>query len=133
MGRILKINCDSCRKEWQYAVGSGMYLGTREEILDAFLEKERAEVGRRFDACEFLGYDFHYSLGICSCCKNVVRVPVFRSSSEIDNAVYVGYCPLCGKRIRMPEAGWTDAEENREACPSCGSRALTVKEVGMWD
>lgn len=133
MGRILKVNCASCRKEWQYAVGSSMYLGTREEILNAFLEKERAEVGRRFDACEFPGYDFHYRLGICSCCKNVVRVPVFIAPSGKKNAVYVGYCPQCGRRTRAPEEGWTDVEEHREVCPSCGSRALIVKEVGTWD
>lgn len=133
MGSILKVNCASCGKEWQYAVGSGMYLGTREEILDAFLEKERAEVARRFDACEFSGYDFHYCLGICSCCKNVVRVPVFSAPSGKKNAVYRGCCPQCGKRTRTPVEGWTDEEENRERCPSCGSRELVAKEVGIWD
>lgn len=133
MGRILKVSCASCGKEWQYAVGSGMYLGTREEILNAFLEKERAEVGRRFDACEFPGYDFHYRLGICGFCKNVVRVPVFVAPSRKKNAVYVGCCPQCGRRTRTPEEGWTNVEEYREVCPSCSSRALIVKGVGTWD
>lgn len=133
MGRILKVSCASCGKEWQYTVGSGMYLGTREEILNAFLEKERAEIERRFDACEFPGYDFHYRLGICSCCKDVVRVPVLITPSEKKNEVYVGYCPHCGKRTRTPEEGWTDTEEKREVCPCCGSRALIAKEVGTWD
>lgn len=133
MGRILKVSCTSCGKEWQYAVGSGMYLGTREEILNAFLEKERVEIAGRFDACEFPGYDFHYRLGICSCCKNVVRVPVFITPSEKDKGIYTGCCPQCEKRVRIPMDGWTDAEENREMCPSCGSGMLAVKEVGTWD
>lgn len=134
MGRILKINCASCGKEWQYAVGSGMYLAGQEEILNAFSEKEKAEAESMFETCDPPGsYDFHYSLGICRRCKSVVRVPVFVTHSAGEKNTLVGGCPQCGKQVKASESAWKEAEENRETCPSCSGGTLSIKTVGRWD
>lgn len=132
MGTILKAACKHCGKEWRCAVGSGLYLGGRDDILNAFLEKEREKVGRLFDACELFSYDFHYQPGICNCCKAVVRVPVFISISGGEKNVYVGLCPQCGKRTKMPVV-CQDGNGGEETCPFCGSRSLAFTEVGIWD
>lgn len=133
MGAIVKVSCEHCGKEWQCAVGSGMFLGGRDEIANAFLEKEQKKVGRLLDSCGPFSYNFYYRSGICNCCKNVVSLPVLVCSGKDGEETYVGLCPICGKHARVMMKACYEGKKAEEICPSCGSRGLFAKEVGMWD
>lgn len=125
MGEIIKVCCKACKKEWRCMEGSGLLYGKRENIIEAFSERERAEVTVQIERSAIPAYDFTYQLTICHHCKNVINVPVLVTGED---ETYVGSCPACGRKVKL-----LPLEPEKTACPVCKSKALEAETVGHWD
>ncbi len=129
MGEIIKIHCNTCRKNWEHMTGCGLQHGSIGNVIAAFKAKEQKQI---IDWCQTKPiplYDFRYQIAVCNFCKDLVNVPVLRGSDE--NVTFVGTCPICHGLLQTPPL---EAEEVSDAaCPSCGNTTLTIEEVGHWD
>lgn len=124
MGKIEKVACASCKREWQCMTGCGLSHALLPDVVRAFPE----EIGKKVMAEteeEFPVFEFGYRIAICGRCSNVVSVPVLKLEEK--NTEYVGPCPVCGEEASLI-ADIVDA-----ACPRCGKKRLWTEETGGWD
>lgn len=125
MGEIKDVRCGACGAKWRCMEGSGLLYGKKENIIDAFPERERPEVIAQIERSEIPAYDFNFRLTVCHHCKNVVNVPVLVT---VDGEIHVGACPACGRKAKL-----LVSELEKTACPVCRNKALKVEEGGHWD
>lgn len=129
MGEIMKIHCNTCRKNWECMIGCGLQHGSIGNVIAAFGAKEQEQI---IDWCQTNPiplYDFRYQIAVCNFCHDLVSIPVLRGIDE--KITFVGTCPVCHGLLQTPPL---EAESVSDAaCPSCGNTTLTIEEVGHWD
>lgn len=125
MGRVMRIACVSCNKEWQCRTGCGLSHARLEDVLREFSNEISRKVPDRVRKEEFPIFDFAYHMAVCDICKDVVSVPVLRLADG--DLEYSGTCPVCRKEARRISD--TDAAD----CPVCGKRMRQPEEIGRWD
>lgn len=133
MGEIIHVRCKSCKKEWQCFTGNGLMHGRKEAVLAAFSKEERQQAENLMGAAPVPLYDFQYKLSACGHCHNIVAIPVLRAADS--DEVFVGKCPLCGKKTKSlcGEEQGMEKWSKKTACPVCKSRSLETEETGHWD
>lgn len=142
MGRLYKISCEKCKREWECRTGCGLMHGrlalAEEEFPEEIKRAIRAEVSKQsLDL-----FDFGYRIAVCGRCGNVVSVPVLKLLER--EKVFVGLCPECESVVPQEELWTGQPEESQDGqperqeieshdCPACQEKALSIQPIGLWD
>lgn len=124
MGKMIKVACASCKREWQCLTGFGLSHALLQNVVREFPTELRDKIMEEAGE-EFPVFEFGYQISICGGCENIVSVPVL--NLEDGNAEYIGPCPVCGEDVSLI----ADIEE--AVCPVCKNKALSAEETGRWD
>lgn len=124
MGNVIKIACESCKREWQCMTGCGLSHALLQDVLREFPEKMRGRIVEEAGEEEPI-FEFGYQAAVCGGCMSLVGVPVLKLGDS--DTEYVGPCPICGDAVSFA------ADLDDTACPVCKSKALKAETVGHWD
>ncbi|MDE6389049.1 MAG: endonuclease Q family protein [Lachnospiraceae bacterium] len=125
MGRINRITCSACLREWQCRIGCGLMHACLEDVVSEFPEETGREITEQIGTEEFPVFDFAYHCSVCRECNSIVSVPILKFPDR--GTEYMGRCPGCGGVTQLI----TDL--GGMLCPVCGERALSEEEAGSWD
>ncbi|MDE5932932.1 MAG: hypothetical protein K2H40_10700 [Lachnospiraceae bacterium] len=124
MGKISKITCKSCGRDWELFTGGGMLHGMLENVVADFPKAMQEGIYKSVEDMEFPVYDFSYQPAHCEYCCTIVCVPVF---TPMEKKSIIGGCPVCGHEAKLIQ------NVAEAVCPVCGQKALQEEETGFWD
>lgn len=124
MGKIEKVVCASCKREWQCMTGCGLSHALLQDVLREFPEKMREKIVEEAGE-EALIFEFGYQAVVCDGCMSIVGVPVLKL--EDGDTEYVGPCPICQDAVSLI------SDINDTTCPVCKNKTLKAETVGYWD
>ncbi len=124
MGKIVRVACAACKREWQCMTGCGLSHALLENVVQEFPAQIEKKVMEE-TAEDFPVFEFGYCISICGGCGSIVSVPVVKL--EESHAEYVGPCPVCQGAVTLI------ADISEAACPACGEKTLIAEETGRWD
>lgn len=142
MGRLYKISCKNCKREWECRTGCGLMHGRLAFVEEAFPEEIRRAIHADRSEQSLDLFDFGYQITVCRRCGNVVSVPVLKMIEQ--EKLFVGLCPECGDTIHQDEL-WTgqpgespdvqpgEQEVGPHVCPACQEETLSFQMTGVWD
>lgn len=125
MGKMVKVACASCKREWQCMTGCGLSHALLQNVAQEFPEETGKKMMEEAAGEEFPAFEFGYCISVCGGCGNIVSVPVMRRGES--GREYTGPCPVCGDGVSLI------ADIGGVSCPVCGNRTLTAEETGRWD
>ena len=146
MGRLYKISCKKCGREWEGTVGCGLMHGRLSFAEKAFPEETRRAIHAQIPEQSPGLFDFAYQLTGCRRCGNVVSVPVLKLTEG--DKTFIGPCPECGETIGQ-DGLWTEQLDESpgeqsdgqsdgqgfgaHTCPACREETLSFQMTGLWD
>lgn len=125
MGKMVRVNCTSCHKEWKCRTGCGLSHALLQDVIREFTYETGREIMKTAGGEAFPVFLFAYQVAVCSGCHSVVSVPVLELPQQ--GKVYTGSCPVCGGRAQPVQ------EIEETSCPACGEKTLQEEETGGWD
>lgn len=125
MGQIVKITCNSCKKEWERKTGCGILHADLARIAQLYPPQIGRKIREYGERTQFPLFDFGFRLSYCDFCSSVESVPVLEF--EETGEVCIGRCPHCMQEVKLI------GEVEQAECPACHEQALTSQETGLWD
>lgn len=124
MGKVMRVNCVSCHKEWECRTGCGLSHALLQDVIREFSHETGREIIKQAGAEEFPVFMFAYHIAVCGGC-GVVSVPVLELPDQ--GTEYTGRCPVCGGMVQPVK------NLKNIPCPACGEKTLSENEAGSWD
>lgn len=124
MGKMIKVACASCKREWQCLTGCGLSHALLQNVIREFPTELRDKIMEEAGE-EFPIFEFGYQISICNGCENIVSVPVLKFAEG--NMEYVAPCPLCRDAVSPI------VDIDKAVCPVCENTTLLMEETGRWD
>lgn len=127
MGVIKRINCRSCKADWQCRIGCGMMHANLADVAELYPSETAKEI---YDSVtgEYPVFDFAYKLARCTYCRDIIAVPVLTLGiPEGGVKEYIGECAQCGRSVELLH------DLSQTSCPVCEKNTLQEEEVGLWD
>lgn len=125
MGKMVRVNCTACHKEWKCRTGCGLSHALLQDVIREFPYETGREIMKTAGGEDFPVFLFAYHTAVCDGCGSVVSVPVLELPDR--GIEYTGSCPVCGGKAQPV------GKIEEVPCPACGEKTLQEEETGGWD